>query len=329
MRRLVATCFIAAALSGCATDHATDPLQVTDTLVAAEPARSPAVTTPPAGTVVPAPAAQHTALTPDTHTLAVTHGTTLALHDTRDPGAPPRTVALPGEPASLHPGDEPGALLVAIPDRDVVATVSTTTGAVHTTPVAGGPVDAVDTPHGRAVALRDQHSVVLLRDGTITHRTGGFAAPTRLISTAHSLTVLDELATSVTTLDPRGDDKGAALRAGDGATRATSDRYERVLAVDTRGGELLAFSTDPLIMKQRYPVPGSPYGLAYDPARDLAWITTTATNELLGFDIAGGEPVLRHRLPTVHQPDNVTVDPTTGTVYVASATGQGIQVVRP
>ena len=86
---------------------------------------------------------------------------------------------------------------------------------------------------------------------------------------------------------------------------------------------------DPLLLRQRYPVPGSPYGLAYDAQRDLAWITLTARNEVVGLDVAGGEPVERYRFPTVQQPDSVAVDPPSGRVFVGSASGAGMQVIDP
>lgn len=106
-----------------------------------------------------------------------------------------------------------------------------------------------------------------------------------------------------------------------------ADRFGRVFVVDTRGGELMAFSTAPLIMRLRYPLPGAPYGMAYDEARDLVWITLTERNEVVGFDVAGGEPVEKHRFATVRQPDSVAVDPGSGRVFVASGDGRGMQVI--
>ena len=41
-----------------------------------------------------------------------------------------------------------------------------------------------------------------------------------------------------------------------------ADPAGRVLVADTRGEALLVFGTDPLILRQRYPVRGAPYGLA-------------------------------------------------------------------
>ncbi|MDQ3887045.1 MAG: hypothetical protein M3308_08595, partial [Actinomycetota bacterium] len=116
---------------------------------------------------------------------------------------------------------------------------------------------------------------------------------------------------------------------GDGATNAVGDRFGRTLVLDTREGELLVVEGDPLLLRQRYPVPGSPYGLAYDPQRDLAWITLTARNEVVGLEVAGGQPVEQYRFPTVQQPNVVAVDPWSGQVFVGSATGAGLQVIDP
>ncbi|GAA4833532.1 hypothetical protein [Saccharopolyspora rosea] len=326
MRRLVITCLAATLLTGCGTNDASDPLQVTDRLVAATPATAPPVTTPPAGTVLPTPPTRLTAYDPDTHTLVLAGTHDLTLLDTRTRTT--RTTTLPGTPAGLR--TEAGHALAALPDQDQLARIDLRTAAVTTTPVHGGPVDAVDLDaHRTAVALRTTHAVTILRDGQPQTTTDKFQGPAQLLPVGHDVNVLDRLATSLTPVDPTTGDKGAGLRAGEGATNAVTDRYQRILAVDTRGQSLLAFSVDPLINKQRYPVPGAPYALAYDPHRDLAWVTLTATNQVVGYDIAGGEPQERYRFPTVGQPNSVAVDPDTGEVYIASANGDGTQVVKP
>ncbi|HEX2133838.1 MAG TPA: hypothetical protein VHH15_20015 [Actinophytocola sp.] len=56
-------------------------------------------------------------------------------------------------------------------------------------------------------------------------------------------------------------------------------------------------------------------------------MTLTETNEVVGFDVAGEEPAEKHRFPTVEQPNSVAVDPSSGRVIVASATGKGMQVI--
>lgn len=143
---------------------------------------------------------------------------------------------------------------------------------------------------------------------------------------------LDRLRSAVfeMTKDDKGTEvRGPGIRAGDGATNAVPDRFGRLLVVDTRGGEFIAFSVNPLIMRQRYPVPGHPYGIAYDAKRDIAWITLTERNEVVGLNVAGGEPAEKHRFSTVRQPNTVSVDEQTGRVTVTSGDNGGIQVISP
>lgn len=325
MRRLVITCLTLTLLAGCGMDDNTDPLQVTDTLTEARPATAPPTTTPPAGTAHPAPPTQHTAYDRDTRTLVLATGPQLQLIDTTNGNR--RTVDLPAAPANIHARS--GQLLAALPDAGQITRVDLRTATAHPTPVPGGPVDAVDLDAQRtAVIQRDTATVTILTDGRPGVTTEKFEGPAQLLDHAGQLYVLDRLTTAITPIDPANGDKGAGLRAGQGATNAVQDRYGRILTIDTRGQALLAFSTDPLIHKQRYPVPGAPYALAYDPTTDIAWITLTATNEVVGYDIAGGEPQERHRIPTISQPDSLAVDPDNQTLYIASANGAGYQVVR-
>lgn len=141
--------------------------------------------------------------------------------------------------------------------------------------------------------------------------------------------VLDRLRSAVFQVDVQAGKVRLGLRAGQGATNGTVDEFGRILVVDTRNEALLAFGMDPFLLRQRYPVPGSPYGIAYDAKRNIAWVTVTETNEVVGFDVAGGEPRERYRFPTVRQPNSVTVEERTGDVLVASAAGEGNQVIRP
>ena len=83
-----------------------------------------------------------------------------------------------------------------------------------------------------------------------------------LSTQGNTAVVLDRGQTSVTTIDAERHDAEQALRAGEGATTMAADPAGRVLVADTRGDELLVFGTDPLILRQRYPVRDAPYGLA-------------------------------------------------------------------
>ncbi|EWM09917.1 lipoprotein [Kutzneria sp. 744] len=204
------------------------------------------------------------------------------------------------------------------------------TGAVDKITLPGGPVAANTKGNQTLVALHDTKSVaVMTGDKTDRTITGLASADQALPVDDGKAVVLDRLRTAVFDLDPAAGTVGAGLRAGDGATNAVTDKYGRVLVTDSRGGELLVYKPDTLVELQRYPVAGGPYGIAYDPHRDLAWITLTAVNQVVAYDVAGGEPVERHRVPSVRQPNSVAVDPSTGRVLVASADGGGVQVITP
>src|SRR6267154_475764 len=126
-----------------------------------------------------------------------------------------------------------------------------------------------------------------------------FARVDALVAQGNTAVVLDRGQTSVTTMSASGDHADHALRAGEGATTMAADSAGRVLVADTRGDELLVFGTNPLILRQRYPVRDAPYGLASSapsrhggdnsaPSRNggdmrpgLAWVSQTATNTVV------------------------------------------------
>lgn len=152
-----------------------------------------------------------------------------------------------------------------------------------------------------------------------------FARVDALATQGDTTVVLDRGQTSVTAVDAGGTKAAQALRAGEGATTIATDPEGRVLVADTRGDELLVFGTDPLIMRQRYPVPGAPYGLAG--SRQLAWVSQTAANTVIGYDLATGIPVEKVRHRTVRQPNSLAYDEASDTLYVVSAAGAGVQVI--
>jgi DNA-binding beta-propeller fold protein YncE len=99
-----------------------------------------------------------------------------------------------------------------------------------------------------------------------------------------------------------------------------------VLVADTRGGQLLVYGVDPLILRQAYPVAEAPYGLAG--SAELVWVSQTATNTVIGYDLGTGIPVEKVRYPTVRQPNELAFDDTSGTLYVVSGVGSGVQVIE-
>ncbi|GAA3033441.1 YncE family protein [Actinokineospora globicatena] len=327
---VTATALCAAFTAGCSSgDQPRDELMVTDNPVAATPAQSPAQSATPAGTVLPL-SAPVTAVATDatTRVLAVASGAELRLYDLDAPDKSPRALTLPGPADSLTLAGNGGAVLATIPGR--VVRVALPDGTLDESAVDGLPTATATFGNDTLVAVRDRKQIAVLGDGQVRRViSGSLLSADQVFSTGPRALVLDRLRNAVFQLDVAQGTLGQGLRAGQGSTNGVVDRWGRVLVTDTRGGALLAFSLDPLLMRQRYPVAGSPYGIAYDAKRDLAWVTLTETNELVGYQVGGEEPVERHRYPTVSQPNSVAVDPETGRVVVASANGGGVQVVRP
>ncbi|TCP50988.1 hypothetical protein EV191_107252 [Tamaricihabitans halophyticus] len=313
-------------------DEPNDSLQAVENPVAAKPAAAPAQAEPD-GTVHPlAEDVSAMVADPSTRTIVVVFADTpeLRLYAMDEPEARPRTVKLPGPPDSLNRSDADGVVLASIGARNQVVRVSLPTGSTTPIDVAGAPVSAAERGDRMLVGLRESKGVRMVDNGRPGKTTSGeLYGADQVLTVADRAYVLDRKRTAVFEVKQDEGDIGSGQRVGFGAGAAVVDSYERLLVTDTRGDALLALSTDPLLVRQQFPVPGAPYGIAYDEKRDLAWVTLTARNEVVGFDVAGGEPEERYRFSSVRQPNSVTVDSHTGRVFVASATGDGLQVMRP
>ncbi|MBU8832635.1 YncE family protein [Mycolicibacterium goodii] len=301
-----------------------------------EPARaavSPPATERPDGQVRPlASPGQAAVFDPATRQLAVlstdAEGRSAVALLGEDP-KPPATVPL-GANATALAGDGKGGLLLAT--RGGYFRIDLTATPPRPTRVD---VDGKGEADFTAIALREDGNVVLgSADGAVYTLTGEsgvgaelkiFARVDSLVTQGNTAIVLDRGQTSVTAVDPSGTKAAHALRAGEGATTIASDPRGRVLVADTRGDGLLVYSVDPLILRQRFPVRGAPYGLVG--SAHLVWVSETATNTVIGYDLSTGIPVEKVRYRTVQQPNSLAYDETSGTLYVVSATGAGVQVI--
>lgn len=162
-------------------------------------------------------------------------------------------------------------------------------------------------------------------DGAVAAELTTFARIDALVTQGDTAVALDRAQTSVTALSKDGDTVAQALRAGEGATTMAADSVGRVLVADTRGQGLLVYSVDPLILRQQYPVRDAPYGLTG--SATLVWVSQTASNTVVGYDLATGIPVEKVRYRTVQQPNSLAFDESSGTLYVVSGSGAGVQVI--
>jgi len=286
---------------------------------------SPPTAGAPAGTVRPLADHALTALfDAKTASLAVLSSRTVT-SATKAGG--PRTVPLPG-PATAMAGDDEGRLFVS------------TRGGYFRVDLAAGSatmivVDGQQDTDFTAIARRQDGKLVLgSADGTVFTLSSDTAVGARLkifarvddlVTQGNTAVVLDRGQTSVTALSEDGTSDEHALRAGEGATTMAADAAGRVLVADTRGGQLLVYGLGPLILRQAYPVPDAPYGLAG--TSTLAWVSQTASNAVVGYDLSTGIPVEKVRYRTVQQPNSLVYDESSGTLYVVSGSGAGVQMI--
>jgi DNA-binding beta-propeller fold protein YncE len=238
-----------------------------------------------------------------------------------------RAVTLLG-PATAMTGDDHGHVFAS------------TRGGYFLVDIAEGrasrvPVEGQDTTDFTAIARRADGRLVLgsadgavftlSSDNTVGAELKIFARVDALVAQGNTAVVLDRGQTSVTTIDASGEKAQHALRAGEGATTLAVDPAGRVLVADTRGDALLVFGADPLMLRQRFPVRDAPFGLAG--SSRLAWVSQTGANMVIGYDLATGIPVEKVRYPTVQQPNSLAFDEASGTLYVVSGSGAGVQVI--
>ena len=306
--------------------------QTPPTVAPAQPAESPPLSADPAGAVRPLDNQPQAAVF-DGRTgqlVILGQGPTRAAASLTLLGSQqtsPRVVDLPG-PMTALTDDGNGTAYLSCRGGYLVVDLS----AARARQV---PVDDAQKVDFTAIARRVDGTLALgTADGEVytlkpgapsASRTKVFAHVDALVAQGNTVAVLDRGQTSVTTIDADGK-IGQSLRAGQGATTMAADPAGRLLVTDTRGGELLAFGVDPLILRQAYPVPQSPYGLVG--SRGLTWVSQTAANIVIGYDLSTGIPLEKVRYPTVRQPNTLAFDDAAGTLYVLSSADGGLQVIE-
>ena len=314
-------------VSGCRSNPIDAP---PPTIEPARAAQSPATSTTPAGLVLPLPGTEHSAVVDAGMLVVLTAGADVGAPATLsvfDPSGSRRTVPLPGPSTAVVTGER-GSVYATT--RGGLFTVDLAAGTATRT-VLEEAAEADFTALARRADGRlvlgsaDGVAYTLAEDMTVAAKADTFARVDALVAQGDIAVVLDRAQTSVTALKPDGS-PALALRAGLGATTMAADPVGRVLVADTRGGQLLVYGVDPLIQRQAYPVGESPYGLAG--SSTLAWVSLTASNTVIGYDLATGIPVEKVRYPTVQQPNTLAYDEVSGALYVVSGAGAGVQVIR-
>ena len=330
-RQAAGLLFLLTLVAGCSskTLEGTPP-----TIEPARPAESPPLSQAPAGVVRPLDGHPRAAIF-DSRTAQL-----VILSPGPAPSAPAAVMTMGSQQTSPRVIDLPGPATGLVGDGDGNAYLSTrggyfvvdlSAGRVARVPVNGA--EAVDftaitrRADGNVALGTADGSVYTLASGqpTVGNRTKILAHVDSLAAQGNTVAVLDLGQTSVTTIGADGK-VGQQLRAGQGATTMVADPAGRLLVTDTRGGQLLVFGVDPLILRQAYPVRQSPYGVTG--SRGLTWVSQTAANMVIGYDLSTGIPLEKVRYPTVRQPNALAFDDAAGTLYVVSGSGGGVQVIE-
>lgn len=238
-------------------------------------------------------------------------------------------VALPGH--ARHLGLTPtGTLLVPAETANRLLELSLRTRRLVSIRVGRLPHDAAAGAGRIFVTDEFGHAVSVISRGAVVGLIRGFRQPGGIAATGRDVAVVDVSGNTVTFIASASLRRLGAVGAGAGPTHVVAGAGGNLYVVDTRGQAILGYTTHPrLRLRFRYPLAGTPYGIAIDPVRGRLWVTLTATDRLEELAIGPGGLRLVRGYPTGRQPNTVAVDPRTGAVFVADAADGTLQIIRP
>ena len=230
-------------------------------------------------------------------------------------------------------------LQLAAPGGPVLVPVETANALVRVDLPQGNPAPPILTgtaPHDAAEAANGSVFVTNEHGGTVTVLRGdqnvkvftGVVQPAGTAAVGTAVGVLDVRKNDLTIYDADGLTVVGSTPAGAGPTHLVADRHGRMIATDTRGDAVRVFTPLPAprevaSIAQR----GGPYGVAYDAIRDRLWVTSSGTDEVIGYDMSKPTPLLVQRFSTVQNPFTVGVDSQSGRLFVAGVSAGVVQVI--
>ncbi len=238
-------------------------------------------------------------------------------------------IPLPASPRHLSVARD-GDLLVPAEDADTLVRLSPDGEHDASVPVGEHPHDAAEAGGRVFVSNEFGDSVSVVQGDRAIDTLAAPRQPGGVASVANRyvavVAVRDRLleAYDARTLSPLGQ-----ADAGTGPTHAVS-LGKIVAVVDTEGGALLRYRVSPRpVLVGRTALPGAPYGVAYDSSRRRLWVTLTALNRVVVLRVGADRLRRIASYPTVEQPNSVTVDPRSGTAFIAGRTSNSIERIAP
>lgn len=337
-RRMAAsTLVLGLVLLGCGAPTKPADIQSSATATSLPPPAEPEVAPPAPGEVSPAAviplpegAAEGAIVEPESGVLVVALRAPdrIALVDLRTRGV--RTLPAPGAARHLALGAA-GEILLLAENTDLLARMSVTGDpARRQIEVGRQPHDAVQVGETVFVSNEFGGSVGVVRDGRMIRELGGLVQPGGITAAGGRVAAVDVRGNRLHVFDEASLRRVAVLPAGQGPSHARPLGGGTIAVADTRGNSVMTFqiSGEPRRLGS-VPLPGRAYGLATDPARGWVYVTLANTNQVVGLQArADGTLAVRKILPTVRQPNDVAVDPRSGTVYVVGAQRSEVQVIQ-
>lgn len=300
----------------------------------AEPQKAPPQTAPIPGRTVPVgDAPEGVVVDAATRTVAVAKRdpNELVLLNA-DTGEVVTRVPLPGFVRHLQLADPGGPVLVPVESANALVRVELPSGRALPEVVTGiVPHDASQASNG-SVFVANEHggTVAVLRGDEVVKVFADSVQPAGLASVGQSMGLIDVRKNDLTVYDVADLRIVGSTPAGEGPTHLVADKHGRLIATDTRGDAIRVFEPLPTPHQvAEVAQPGGPYGIAYDSTRDLLWVASSGTNEVVGYDMSQPVPREVKRLSTVQNPYTLGVDATTGRLFIAGQSGGVVQVVDP
>ncbi|WCZ32524.1 hypothetical protein [Corynebacterium massiliense] len=268
-------------------------------------------------------------------TLAARSGDTLAVGSVDDFRAgKAKTISLPGECGDITTATDPDKFVAPCGDEVLFVPADSPADVSHVKVDEEFPVTAatVTETGDLYVTSRDVDRVAVYRDGSRAEEIRVEAGTDQLLAVGNGdkddgIVRLKRADTTIQSLDLDKSRAGGRLRVGQGLGEAATSRDGVIVVSDTIGKRIAIYTDDDVVrLHQLGLTDGSPWAVAWDAKRQLAWATTTDNNKAQAFDISTGVPEPRGQVDTLADAQSMTVL-ADGTVVFASATGEGIQVV--
>jgi DNA-binding beta-propeller fold protein YncE len=301
---------------------------------AAEPGAGPPLTQQASGRLVSVGSApEGIVVDAVSRTVAVaTHNPNELVLFNADDAAVTNRIPLPGTVRHLQLASPGGPVLVPAESSNAILRVDLPGGQASRPLVTGTfPHDAVAAQNGTVFVSNEQGgTVAVLRGDDIVKVFTDSVQPAGLAAVGDTVGMLDVRKNDLTIYDAAGLTIVGSTPAGDGPTHLVADKHGRMIAADTRGDAVRVFTPLPTPRQVgQVEQSGAPYGIAYDPMRDRLWVASSATNSVVGYDMAQQTPKPFVQIPTVQNPYSVAVDSATGRLFIAGVTAGVVQIIEP